>query len=258
MSAICFAEAHGLEYVHRPFTTIEHAETGMAEWVEACEAHFNLGEGERQLAEISAPVVPLDRLFMAPPAGDVIVAAPHYLHFCNSYPGAWERVVPLLRKKYRRNKGRKRRADFHVAVHMRRGDITSDDRKVARNFTPNASFLVALERILTIVSVKVPDLRVSVFSQGDAEIFTDFSRLGCELRLNEPALATHAELVDADVLVMSKSSFSYTAALLSEGIAIYDPHKYRPLSQWIARDGKGDFDERAFRDRLSERLAHTS
>lgn len=257
MSAICFAEAHGLEYVHRPFTTIEHPETGMAEWARAWETHFNLGDGERQLCQTDAPVIALDRLPMVPRADDVIVAAQHYLHFCNSDPNAWERVVPLLRKKYSRNKGRKSRAELHIAVHMRRGDISGENWKVARNFTPNASFLAALKRILAIVSAKVPDVRVSVFSQGHPEIFADFSRLGCELRLDEPALATHAELVDADVLVMSKSSFSYTAALLGEGIAVYDPHKYRPLSDWIARTPDGDFDERAFRDRLGALLAGT-
>ena len=62
MSALCFAKAHGLPYVHRPFTTIEHAETDMAAWVRPWEDYFNLGAFERRLSAETAPIVPLDHL----------------------------------------------------------------------------------------------------------------------------------------------------------------------------------------------------
>ena len=62
MSALCFAKAHGLPYVHRPFTTIAHAETDMATWVRTWEDYFNLGAFERQLGDDDTPIVALDRL----------------------------------------------------------------------------------------------------------------------------------------------------------------------------------------------------
>ena len=48
MSAIAFAHAHKLPYVHRPFSSIEHAEMDMPAWVRLWEDYFNLGAGKRR------------------------------------------------------------------------------------------------------------------------------------------------------------------------------------------------------------------
>jgi hypothetical protein len=98
-------------------------------------------------------------------------------------------------------------------------------------------------------------VRLKLFSQGDPAIFEDFVRLGCELCLDVPALATHRALVEADVLIMSKGAFSYTAGVLNDGIALYDPQKYRPLEEWLMRAPDGSFDEGTFRTRLDELMA---
>ena len=74
-------------------------------------------------------------------------------------------------------------------------------------------------------------------------MFADLAELGAHLRLDEPALDTHRALVEADILVMSKGAFSYTAGVLNEGITLYDPQKYRPLHGWITRAPDGSFDE---------------
>ena len=62
-------------------------------------------------------------------------------------------------------------------------------------------------------------------------MFADLAALGAELRLDEPALDTHRALVEADILVMSKGAFSYTAGVLHEGITLYDPQKYRAAAR---------------------------
>ena len=46
MNTITFARAHRLDYLHIPFTVIDHADRPMPEWVSAREACFNLGAGE--------------------------------------------------------------------------------------------------------------------------------------------------------------------------------------------------------------------
>ena len=74
-------------------------------------------------------------------------------------------------------------------------------------------------------------------------MFADLAALGAKLRLDEPALDTHRALVEADILVMSKGAFSYTAGVLNEGITLYDPQKYRPLQGWVVRAPDGSFDE---------------
>jgi len=257
MSAICFAHAFGLEYVHRPFRVVEHAEGPMGEWVRRCENHFNLGAGAQTLAACSSPVVPLHELLMAPHEwpDDAVIAAPHYLHYCNRDPEAWERVQPLLRERFWRNKQQHKSNPFTIALHVRRGDVTANN-KARRNFTPNAAFLRTLESIMNAVSkYAAGDVHIALFSQGDPEIFEDFVRAGCELNLDTPALATHAALVAADVLITSKGAFSYTAGVLNEGVTLYDPQKYRPLQDWIARAPDGHFDEKQFREGLEAHLA---
>ena len=72
MSAIAFAHAHNLPYVHRPFTSIEHAEMDMPAWVQLWEDYFNLGAGEASL-DIDGAAAGGARSFAlraAPGAGD--------------------------------------------------------------------------------------------------------------------------------------------------------------------------------------------
>ena len=249
MSAICFANAHGLEYVHRPFTVVAHPETAMEEWVHTCEEYFNIGHGARRIAECKLPLVSIDQVPKdSNSESGFIVTAQHYLHYCDQDGKAWERSRPLLRARFRRNKGPLAHGRFTVAVHVRRGDVT------ARNFTPAGSFLTTLRGIKETLATSVPDARICLYSQGPPQMFEDFLRLGCELRLDEPALATHRQLVDADVLVSSKGAFSYTAAVLNEGITMYDIEKHRPLRDWIVRTPEGHFDKAHFASCIEDLL----
>jgi hypothetical protein len=254
MSAFCFARAHGASYVHRPFTTIEHAEFAMPDWVKAWEDYFNIGAGERSLRPDDELIVPIDRIGAIAAKQRRIVAAEHYLHFCNEDPEAWERVMPELRRKFWLNKQPRARQEgtLRVAVHMRRGDVSAGNKKVARNFTPNATFVNTLTRLRSLLADKCKALTIEVFSQGDPKMFADLAALGAELRLDAPALDTHRGLVEADILVMSKGAFSYTAGLLNDGIVLYDPQKYRALQDWVARAPDGGFNEAEVSARLAE------
>ncbi len=171
MSALCMARAHGLTYVHRPFTRIEHAETDMPSWVRAWEEYFNLGAGERRRDDADTPVVSVDRLAFDALNGPAIVAAEHYLHFCNQDAEAWERVLPEMRAKFWSNKQRAARHDgeVRVAVHMRRGDVSAENKKVARNFTPNASFVTTLTAGGA-AGRQWRTPRIEIFSQGAPEL----------------------------------------------------------------------------------------
>jgi len=258
MSALCFAKAHGLAYVHRPFAYIAHAETDMPAWVRTWEEYFNLGAFERKLGDDDTRVVALDRLKLTPRGEPVIVAAEHYLRFCNRDNDAWERVLPQLRAKFWEGKQRHKQAgEIRLAIHMRRGDVSAANKKVAKNFTPNATFVNTLQRLKALVGTKAPGLRIEILSQGEASMFADLAELGAHLRLDEPALDTHRALVEADILVMSKGAFSYTAGVLNEGVTLYDPQKYRPLQSWVARAPDGSFDEAELARRLDALLART-
>ncbi len=243
MSAIAFARAHGLKYIHRPFTHIEHAETDMPTWIRTWEEYFNLGAGEQVLPDVALPVVSINGLRRHQAAQ--VISAEHYLHFCNRDPEAWERVRPELQAKFWQNKTPSRHGrELTIAVHMRRGDVCAENSKVARNFTPNATFVNTLRQLKELIGQRAP-LRIEIFSQGNPQMFADLADMGAVLRLDAPAIETHRALVEADIFVMSKGAFSYTAGVLNQGITLYDPQKYRALRGWIIRDKSGSFDRAA-------------
>jgi hypothetical protein len=50
-------------------------------------------------------------------------------------------------------------------------------------------------------------------------------------------------MISSDILVMSKSSFSYVAALLHQGLVIYEPFWHRPMGHWHTVERRGQIDE---------------
>jgi hypothetical protein len=49
---------------------------------------------------------------------------------------------------------------------------------------------------------------------------------------------------------MAKGTFSYVAAVLSDGIKLYEPWALRPMTSWLSRHPSGDFDVDAFERQL--------
>jgi hypothetical protein len=129
---------------------------------------------------------------------------------------------------------------------VRRGDVRLGDRATAYKATPNKTILAAIVGLRHILSEMGLPWRVRVFSQGEETAFREFTDIGCELNLDTPAIDTFKELVAADVLVMARSAFSYVAAILCDGVKLYDPCERKPLTHWIARDRDGRFDRSAF------------
>jgi hypothetical protein len=65
---------------------------------------------------------------------------------------------------------------------------------------------------------------------------------GIKRFINEPAMTCIERLATADILVMSKSSFSYLAAILNPGgIVLYHPYWNYPLSNWLVAKPNGRF-----------------
>lgn len=58
------------------------------------------------------------------------------------------------------------------------------------------------------------------------------------------------ELIEADVLIMSKSSFCYYAALISDGIKIFEPEN-ETMDGWLLCSEDGSFNCEAFERQLT-------
>jgi hypothetical protein len=124
--------------------------------------------------------------------------------------------------------------NMNIVIHIRRlnahdGGITNAGDRITNN---NNYYL----NIINTIKKKHSNKKVlfHIHSQGKLENFFEFSNQeNIILKLNDDSECSFIEMVAADILVISPSSFSYTAALLSDGEVWYKPFWHRPLKKWI-------------------------
>jgi hypothetical protein len=121
---------------------------------------------------------------------------------------------------------REARTRPRVAVHVRRGDVKIGNAKRTR---PNAYYIHEISNARR----DFPSASVTVFSQGKEEDFSEFVSIGCALALNTKLDVAWRAFMQADVFIMSPSSFSYVPALLNfAGSVVYTPFWHLPLAKW--------------------------
>jgi hypothetical protein len=89
--------------------------------------------------------------------------------------------------------------------------------------------------IIDIIKEKYKDkeLLFHIYSQNDINDYDEFDKTNIIFHLNENIFDTFIGLVTAEILITSKSSFSYTAAILSDGEIYYQPFWHKPSEKWI-------------------------
>lgn len=138
---------------------------------------------------------------------------------------------------------------YNVAVHIRRGDIvigqTNQDPNLTMRWSSNQYYVNVLKNALSKVIKTDKQIHIYLFSQGcecDFQIFLQFENLHFCLDI-EPQ-QTFLCFINADLLITSKSSFSYKPALISDNLKICPKdfwHGYPNSDKWILADENGDF-----------------
>ncbi len=249
MAALNFARVLGLAWRHTPFVPVDHGGAEVVRLTEAWEAFFNLGDGE--LPALQGP----DEVLNFGPATS--------FHLLSLFVGLRGKILPdnsliplfdpavrnEFRRKYRANKPplpARDTARLVVGVHVRRHIEGDADHPYAMDAVRMARTLEAVEGVLKSAGRAC---EVRLHSQGAAEEFSAFARPGVTLFLDIDPMKSLADLIDADIAILSRGSFSYAAGVLSEGIVIADPY-YPPQDGWLVCDDSGDFDVAALADRL--------
>jgi len=138
------------------------------------------------------------------------------------------------------------RNEFNLAIHVRRGDIVVGQNKIENHtmrWLTNDYFVNVLQNTLDFIKTE-KKVTIYLFSQGkkdDFVVFKQFSNLKYCLDMN--AMDSFLHMVYADVLITSKSSFSYKPALLNKGIKIVPEnfwHGYPKSNDWIMVDEQGN------------------
>jgi hypothetical protein len=243
MRALAFARAMGLEYVHTPLFNVAHADRPMERFAAEWEALFGLAEGHR-----INPTVEVDIFdFSWGPNSILLELFDRRESFSDLEP-----MLAEFRRRYRAGNDRPSSGDprMTVCVHVRRGDVGSDREDMWTGLETVGNTLRQLAQALR---SKGMDFKLQIISQGSAE---DLLRivpdgLACELCLDEDPFVSLRRMVDADILVIAKSNYSYLAGVISEGIKLIYPSVYAPLSGWIVLDETGGFDAEALQAKLA-------
>lgn len=118
---------------------------------------------------------------------------------------------------------------INIAIHVRRGDIMTDpsNPNLTKRFLSNDYFEKVLGQVLLFVKGQQDiqrakkDVHIYFFSQGAKEDFPEFKKFkNIHWCFDMSAIDTFLHMVYADVLITSKSSFSYKPALLNKSIKV--------------------------------------
>ena len=160
-------------------------------------------------------------------------------------------VAEILKEKFFSSKKRSKDKliysikDFNIAVHIRAGDIMNNEKLINKRSLDINYFIKTINESLSII--KTPKKKkIHIFSESKLDSFsklTNFKNIKFCHNLNQ--YKTFLHFVYADLLITSKSSFSYKAALISKGIKVSPKnfwHSY-PYNdkKWILTNANGRF-----------------
>jgi len=247
-----FARQFGLQFAHSPFSK--------ANW----DSFLGFGEGEKKIEELVSigyykvrlPLFDEDNVAEVELQQKIIRS---YLHKKVVFVAEQDQfyrdqfgVLDAITKKFHAASARKEnqfiydKESFNIAIHVRRGDIVigqeNQNINLLMRWQGNDYFVSVLKNVLN--SIKTSKLVVIyLFSQGlecDFPEFSQFKNLHFCLDMNAQDSFLH--MVFADVLITSKSSFSYKPALLNRNIKVCSKdfwHGYQNSKEWITANEDG-------------------
>ena len=225
LCGIITAETDGDEYVHTPIQSMEHNYDNSPDFLKEMEELMNLGAYTLSLSEEN-------------PKEIIHFQVSSLIAKFESKIEEYSKSLSLvkLKKRFRENKTNPfLEADLavppiNVAVHIRRPN-PHDCRTEGTNI-PDSYYL----RIMKSIRDKVDKpFLFHIYSQGKPEDFEEvFHAPDVLLHINQSLPETFLGMVMADILIMSNSSLSYSAAFLNEGeIHIPSSFWHKPFPSWI-------------------------
>lgn|SRR5574344_1052849 len=137
--------------------------------------------------------------------------------------------------------------NFNIAVHVRRGDIMVDPKNtmLTMRYLCNDYYYKVLKQVVECIRVEKP-VHIYFFSQGSSSDYQEFKSFeNLHWCFDMTAQDSFLHFVYSDLLITSKSSFSYKPALINRGIKICPRifwHGYPDEKNWILCENDGTFD----------------
>lgn len=226
LSLIAYCEYNNYEYIHTPFTRMQHNDKKITNFPMYMNNFVNIEHSYRSINDISEYE---KSCLYKMKEGPFVHGSYHPEFFYTS------NLLETLRKIYFSKS--KPDVDFsstkkNIAVHIRRGDV--NPTRWRSRWTSNQEYIGLLHTLDKTNSI------IHIYSEGVELDFKDikdaFPTEEFIFHLNEEITKTFHGLVIADVLILSKSSFSYCAGLINKNKVIGGFLKswwHKPLKQWL-------------------------
>jgi hypothetical protein len=217
LTCILFAEHHGLYYIHVPINSIEHNYNNDPNYLSKIEELINLQNYFPFLSNINIITLTTDIL---------------YPYFENNIDKCLESdALKKIKKIFWSNKNKNHFNNncINISVHIRRKNEC--DNRVEGTNNPDDYYINLIKKIR--VEYKDKDIKFNIYSQGSIVDFEKYISDDTVFHINEDICSTFIGLVGADILIMSASSLSYSAAILNDGIIYYLPFWHKPAKKWI-------------------------
>ncbi len=254
ISGFWFAKQFGLKFAHIPFAKKEWDDfLGFGEGEITVSALIEQGYKIRRLPlfyEESPKDVQLQRKIITSYAGLKIVFVTELDQFYHDQYGVMEDIKRKFYSSPARNNDSLvfEKSHFNIAIHVRRGDIMSNrnNKVLTDRILPNKYYYNVLNAVMKMTDSE-KNIHIYFFSQGTPEDFPEFNEFeNLHWCFDMSAQQSFLHMVYSDMLVISKSSFSYKPALLNRGIIICPKdfwHGYPDNNpKWILCDKTGQFD----------------
>ena len=168
-----------------------------------------------------------------------------FLEFNQSYKNQYG-VAHILQKIFysspqrRKDKLIYKKRNFNIAVHIRLGDILINKKILKQRYLNIDYFISAIKKSLSIIKTK-KKTKIHIFSEHYIKSFSRLRKFqNIQFCYNLNQYKTFLHFIYADLLITSKSSFSYKAGLINRGIKLSPKqfwHKYpKNKKNWILLD----------------------
>ena len=160
---------------------------------------------------------------------------------------------------------------FRIVLHVRRGDVTlcQTNHDIRKRYLSNQYYQQILRDILSQEQQEHDKIKIVIYSQqesmevwNETEWMMDHVRstkisVSVDFRLDDTSdniVAIWNDMAVADVLILSKSSFSMVPAWLNEeGRIYYTPFWHPPLSHWMVVKNDYIEQERIYQEELQQK-----
>ena len=219
--SILFCEKNNLNFVYRDIKTIEHNYANDPKYIHEIEELMNIKNNYT-----TEEMVPSGSEIIEFQFNKLINLFDKNMDLYMFSTGALQKLKRVFWEN--KNKNCFNNGKINVAIHIRRY-ITEFDVGYNRPQVPAEYYADIMDRI----RAEHSNVLFHIYSIGDDDFFKVLMNEDVVFHINENISKTFTEMVAADILVTSRSSFSHVAAILSDGIIYYVPFWHPPAKHWI-------------------------